>query len=67
MAHYNKDYFDWQKEIGKVGGYLNKFKFETDVFMDFGCGGGYLLKQFDNKNKIGFEINKAAQEECKKK
>jgi SAM-dependent methyltransferase len=71
MAHYNKDYFDWQKEVGKVGGYLNKFKFENDVnekdvLMDFGCGGGYLLKQFDNKNKIGFEINKAAQEECKK-
>lgn len=70
MSHYNKDYFEWQKHVGKIGGYLNKFKFETDVkkddiLMDFGCGGGYLLNQFQNTKKIGFEINKHAQEQCK--
>ena len=46
MSHYNEDYFAWQKEIGQIGGYLNKFKFEKevnseDILMDFGCGGGY--------------------------
>ena len=28
--------------------------------MDFGCGGGYLLDNFTNTKKIGFEINKSA-------
>ena len=70
--HYDKAYFDWQKKIGIVGGYLNKFKFEEhikkeDIIMDFGCGGGYLLDNFDNKNKIGFEINISAWDEIKKK
>ena len=50
----------------------SKFKFEKevkdeDILMDFGCGGGYLLDQFNNKKKIGFEINKSAWEEIKKK
>jgi len=71
MAHYDKKYFDWQKEIGVIGGFLNKFKFEShvkdgDILMDFGCGGGYLLNNFNNKQKIGFEINKAAWNECEK-
>ena len=53
MTHYDKKYFDWQKQVGVIGGYLNKFKFEsqvkdTDVLMDFGCGGGYLLNNFNN-------------------
>jgi len=71
MTHYDKKYFDWQKQVGVIGGYLNKFKFEshvkdTDVLMDFGCGGGYLLNNFNNAKKIGFEINKSAWDECKK-
>lgn len=69
MAHYDEKYFEWQKEIGVIGGYLNKFKFEdhvkeSDVLMDFGCGGGYLLKEFKNENKFGFEINRSAWKEC---
>ena len=39
---------------------------DADVLMDFGCGGGYLLNNFNNTKKFGFEINKAAWEECKK-
>ena len=70
MTHYDKKYFDWQSEAGKIGGFLNKFKFNnevknTDVLMDFGCGGGYLLKNFNNVQKIGFEINKSAWPICK--
>jgi SAM-dependent methyltransferase len=71
MTHYDEKYFEWQKQIGVIGGTLNKFKFEDhvnkdDILMDFGCGGGYLLSQFNNKNKIGFEINKSAWVECAK-
>jgi SAM-dependent methyltransferase len=71
MSHYNEKYFNWQKEGGVIGGFLNKFKFEkevkdTDILMDFGCGGGYLLNNFNNKQKLGFEINKSAWIECKK-
>lgn len=72
MSHYNEDYFNWQKEIGYIGGFLNKFKFEKyvkdeDILMDFGCGGGFLLSNFNNKNKFGFEINPSAINECEKK
>jgi len=72
MIGYDKEYFDWQKNIGAVGGHLNKFKFEkevkdTDVLMDFGCGGGYLLQHFNNERRIGFEINKTAWDEIKSK
>lgn len=72
MTHYDKKYFDWQQNVGIVGGVLNKFKFEnyindTDILMDFGCGGGYLLNNFNNKIKFGYEINQHARDECRKK
>ena len=72
MIGYNNEYYNWQKEIGIIGGKLNKFKFEqeikeTDTLMDFGCGGGYLLDNFNNKKKIGFEINRSAWEDIKSK
>tara|TARA_X000000368_G_C22855954_1_gene634310 strand:- start:137 stop:775 length:639 start_codon:yes stop_codon:yes gene_type:complete len=72
MTHYDEKYFEWQKKCGLIGGYLNKFKFEnyvadSDILMDFGCGGGFLLDNFENKKKIGFEINRFAWEEIKKK
>ena len=71
MSYYDEKYFNAQKEVGKIGGILNKFKFEkdvdeNDVLMDFGCGGGYLLNNFSNKEKYGFEINKCAHEELKR-
>lgn len=71
-THYNKKYFKWQNEIGKIGGKLNKFKFEKeinndDILLDFGCGGGYLLENFNNENKYGFEINPEAILKCKEK
>ena len=71
MSHYNKEYFNWQKQGAVVGGYLNKFKFEehinsNDTVLDFGCGGGYLLNNFKNIIRKGFEINEYTWEECKK-
>lgn len=72
MIGYDEKYYNWQKNIGIIGGKLNKFKFEnevkeTDILMDFGCGGGYLLDNFTNKHKIGFEINEAAWDDIKSK
>jgi SAM-dependent methyltransferase len=34
--------------------------------MDFGCGGGYLLKYLDCKKKVGIEINPTAIAEAQK-
>jgi SAM-dependent methyltransferase len=70
-AHYSdsegEKYFDWQKQIGALGGRLNLFKFapflrpEIDV-CDFGCGGGFLLDNISGvRSKCGVEVNPAAQ------
>ena len=60
--YYDKNYFNWQSSLGSFGGWANKSKFANyikreDVVLDFGCGGGYLLKNIDCKEKIGVEIN----------
>lgn len=63
------DYYEWQKEIGALGGFLNARKFESlvkpeDTVVDFGCGGGYLLANLDAKEKIGIEPNPTARDEA---
>lgn len=63
--YYNKDYFAWQKKYGEFGGSANLIKFAahikpTDNVIDFGCGGGYLLKNIECRSKVGIEINPAA-------
>ena len=70
--HYNETYFDYQKDIGLFGGLANKIKFENLIkkdqkVLDFGCGGGYLLDNFNQIEKNGVEINKEAIQEAKKK
>jgi len=67
MRYYNKDYFDRQKEIGEFEGEAGLFKFKdyikpTDNVIDFGCGGGYILKNLSCNKKIGIDPNKTAQE-----
>ena len=69
--HYNEDYFKWQKKIAIFGAKANKIKFEKlikDGFkvLDFGCGGGFLLNEFDKIEKFGVEINEFARIEAKK-
>ena len=70
-SHYNAKYFDWQNDIGKFGGWANQTKFldfldpESSI-IDFGCGGGHLLKGLDGKRKIGIEVNKSAAEEARR-
>ncbi|SOD88693.1 class I SAM-dependent methyltransferase [Spirosoma fluviale] len=62
---YDKVYFDYQREMGEFGGWANSPFFQpyikpSDKVIDFGCGGGYLLKQIHCKEKIGIEINEQA-------
>ena len=71
MKHYNEDYFDRQKEIGEFEGEAGIFKFKDyigpeDSVLDFGCGGGYLLKNLSCGKKIGVEPNRAARATAKK-
>ena len=68
-SHYDKSYFDWQKSIGAFGGIANQFKFKTYIhpectLVDFGCGGGYLLKNLSAKCKVGIEVNEKARIEA---
>jgi len=63
--YYGEKYFLWQKKMGEFGGKVETFKFKkhinkTDVVCDFGCGGGYLLKNIRCSKKIGIEINDVA-------
>lgn len=64
-THYDADYFAWQSSIGEFGGWAEKSKFarfikSDDDVLDFGCGGGYLLKALKCRRRVGIEINAAA-------
>lgn len=64
---YDAKYFDWQKEIGEFAGIANKYKFQRfigsdDKVVDFGCGGGFLLRQIDCADRLGVEINESARD-----
>ena len=68
--HYEEKYFnDYQKEMGDFGGKANRFMFEKhispqDTVLDFGCGGGFLLKNLHCRERIGVEINPVARAYC---
>lgn len=69
-AHYDERYFARQVEIGTFGGWANQIKFQpevtsTDHVLDFGCGGGFLLKGLDCASRSGIEINPAAAERAR--
>ncbi|MEO1590169.1 MAG: class I SAM-dependent methyltransferase [Cyanobacteria bacterium J06632_22] len=66
-SHYDQDYFAWQSSIGEFGGWANQSKFtqyltEQSKVLDFGCGGGFLLKQLNCATKVGVEVNPAARQ-----
>jgi SAM-dependent methyltransferase len=69
-SHYKENYFEnYQKAYGEFGGRANKFMFEKhispdDVVLDFGCGGGFLLKDIGCAERIGIEINPVARKYC---
>jgi SAM-dependent methyltransferase len=62
---YDQTYFEYQREMGQFGGWANSPVFQpyiksSDKVIDFGCGGGYLLKQLNCSEKMGIEINEQA-------
>ncbi len=59
-----ESYFRWQQVSGDVGGLINARSFqkyigEQDCVLDFGCGGGFLLKNLSCGRRLGVEINPA--------
>jgi len=69
--HYDENYFKWQSTLGNFGGWAGMSKFskyinEDDLVMDFGCGGGFLLKNIKCKSRIGVEVNKVAAKQAVK-
>jgi SAM-dependent methyltransferase len=66
--HYNETYYSWQKNLGAFGGWAELIKFERLItsemnVLDFGCGGGFLLKSIHCKDKIGVDINDVARKQ----
>jgi SAM-dependent methyltransferase len=66
-----QEYFDYQRAISQGRGHLTALKFEHYVkphhcVVDFGCGGGYVLRALKCERKIGVEINPVAREEAVK-
>ena len=69
-THYDDKYFDWQASIGEFGGWANQSKFDEYIssdskVLDFGCGGGFLLKNLKCSKRVGVEVNPAARETAK--
>jgi hypothetical protein len=66
VTYYNEKYFTWQKNSGELSIILGdcykfkKFIKPSDNVVDFGCGGGFMLKSLNCRNKLGVEINDTA-------
>jgi SAM-dependent methyltransferase len=70
-SHYAEEYFKYQFEIGRFGGWANLTKFSKYIHprmnvLDFGCGCGHLLANVNCKEKLGIEINPVARAEAEK-
>jgi SAM-dependent methyltransferase len=69
-AHYDKIYFELQREGARIGSTADLIKFKdfvkpTDAVIDFGCGPGFLLSKLNCNQRIGVEVNPAAQDSCR--
>ena len=67
VQYYDKVYFERQRKIGAFGGKINSKRFAKyvrpeDSVLEFGSGGGFLLKELCAKKKLGIEINEYARE-----
>ena len=70
-SQYREEYFKYQFEIGRFGGWANLTKFSKYIHprmkvLDFGCGCGHLLANINCKEKLGIEINPVARAEAQK-
>lgn len=66
-----RDYFAWQGEDGITQALFNihlwqPFISHYDDILDFGCGGGFLLKVLEGRKKVGVEVNPYAYESARK-
>jgi SAM-dependent methyltransferase len=66
-THYDDRYFGWQAAMGEFGGWANQSKFSRYIegnsrVLDFGCGGGYILKNLRCGRRVGVEVNPIAAE-----
>ena len=68
--HYDASYFAWQSNYGgPLSAEMDRWKFESfvgpnEVLLDFGCGGGFLLRALSCASKYGIEVNPAARAEA---
>lgn len=63
--YYDEKYFLWQQKMGEFGGKIKVKMFlpyikEDMTVVEFGSGGGYLLKNIKAKEKVGIELNDTA-------
>jgi SAM-dependent methyltransferase len=74
IGHYLGDqgrkYFAWQGEDGVTQALYNKHLWQpyiaaSDDVLDFGCGGGFLLKVLDAKRRAGIEVNPHARQNAR--
>jgi 2-polyprenyl-3-methyl-5-hydroxy-6-metoxy-1,4-benzoquinol methylase len=63
-THYDKNYWEFQKPMGEMGGVLEQWKFRKYIppganCLDFGGGGGFLLDGLSKhcSGKMGIELN----------
>lgn len=70
LGQSGKDYFAFQHQGGLLRGQLNartkfaRFVRPGDTVLDFGCGGGTLLRSLECARRIGVEINPVARAEA---
>lgn len=60
-------YFDWQNQNAASAGRIEARKFRmhikpTDAVLDFGCGGGHILRSLQCARRVGIDVNPAARE-----
>ena len=67
VNHYDEEYFRWQNSGAQIRNILEADKFRPFIpkhatVLDFGCGGGFLLKELMPDRAIGVEVNPFALE-----
>lgn len=63
--HYDADYFNYQKSVGEFSAWVNTRKFQESIgdssrVVDFGCGGGFILRSISCGARVGIELNESA-------
>jgi SAM-dependent methyltransferase len=69
LGEKGEEYFAWQRQGGLFAARINAHKFADHIrpehtVLDFGCGGGFLLKTLTCARRIGVEINPVARRQA---